>query len=727
MSRKGLEEVSVEAILKLYNLIVPEIQREYVWGFNEHNIIDVFIQDIIDGEAHKKNGQDLQIEELKKMLALKSASNDIKNTLEILIQKMNEESSELNIGFLYSYSPGYTSASKDRDLYLIDGQQRFTTLFLILFYLSIKEDKVNEFKHLFNVDINKGKLGFDYRVRSLTHQFFIDLIDKTKTIEDILSISQKTWFLESYSLDVTVKAIVGEKGNGIFQIFHKKFEKLDNKYFNYIKSNVKFWHFKTEETSQGEELYITMNSRGQQLADNESLRAKLFDSDIIRENHFHWSEQWEIWQDFFWKNRNKENIHSADEGFNEFLRWTLILNLMKKQSVNESDKVKEQILRLQITNDIKYFSDNFELPDIQNYFKALEFIYTEFKIFIKNEISHLYPMYSKREDSYKIKNYIDGVFLSQIELFRFLPILEYCKKHIEKDNQIDKIALYRFAKFVDNLSEDITVSKTVRDQISNIIKLTNRIDFGEDIIDLLHKENVSKTFLNEEQTLKLSIYEKYYENRYAIEDAFWYCEKLKHNRREIKHLIELNAEINTDFKVDDFKRIIKSYQIFLEREVDFWGNLLATDVYYEDSYRILRYYDFKAKKGLLYIIKSIYLCSYKNFDLLIENIQKDWIRNNYFSIEDLKAEKNRKKQLYILYIIATNNFNKKFIWNWNGEFNIGVFEENYDGLKSIFDKPYIYQIFNNSFRTNPNKILNIHSIKIKSTIMIEKLLEWSKN
>ncbi|MDQ8747840.1 GmrSD restriction endonuclease domain-containing protein [Elizabethkingia miricola] len=182
MSRKGLEEVSVEAILKLYNLIVPEIQREYVWGFNEHNIIDVFIQDIIDGEAHKKNGQDLQIEELKKMLALQSTSNDIKNTLEILIQKMNEESSELNIGFLYSYSPGYTTASKDRDLYLIDGQQRFTTLFLILFYLSIKEDKVNEFKHLFNVDINKGKLGFDYRVRSLTHQFFIDLIDNTKTI-----------------------------------------------------------------------------------------------------------------------------------------------------------------------------------------------------------------------------------------------------------------------------------------------------------------------------------------------------------------------------------------------------------------------------------------------------------------------------------------------------------------------------------------------------------------
>ncbi len=44
-----MEELSVKELMTKYNLIVPEIQREYVWGNNEFDILDVFIQDIKDG------------------------------------------------------------------------------------------------------------------------------------------------------------------------------------------------------------------------------------------------------------------------------------------------------------------------------------------------------------------------------------------------------------------------------------------------------------------------------------------------------------------------------------------------------------------------------------------------------------------------------------------------------------------------------------------------------
>ena len=40
--QKYLEELSVQQLAGKYNFIVPEIQREYVWGNNDYNILDKF-------------------------------------------------------------------------------------------------------------------------------------------------------------------------------------------------------------------------------------------------------------------------------------------------------------------------------------------------------------------------------------------------------------------------------------------------------------------------------------------------------------------------------------------------------------------------------------------------------------------------------------------------------------------------------------------------------------
>ena len=51
--QKYLEELSVQQLAGKYNFIVPEIQREYVWGNNDYNILDKFFTDI--KEAIKEN------------------------------------------------------------------------------------------------------------------------------------------------------------------------------------------------------------------------------------------------------------------------------------------------------------------------------------------------------------------------------------------------------------------------------------------------------------------------------------------------------------------------------------------------------------------------------------------------------------------------------------------------------------------------------------------------
>ena len=80
---------NIKELLKEEELIIPEIQRDYVWGDNE--------------------------------LVIKRFINNIKN------MKDNEE---LDIGFFYSYKI-YENFNA-----LIDGQQRITTLILLSWYVA---------------------------------------------------------------------------------------------------------------------------------------------------------------------------------------------------------------------------------------------------------------------------------------------------------------------------------------------------------------------------------------------------------------------------------------------------------------------------------------------------------------------------------------------------------------------------------------------------------------
>lgn len=316
---KPMKEVSVEEILQQYNLIVPEIQREYVWGYNQYGIFETFLTDMKEGFSSEADVPP-EIKSLQSTLENPLLDEDAKKSLLSLIERMRPVLS-MNIGFLYSYRPSYYIGNdREEDLYLIDGQQRFTTLFLTLFYFALKEGRKEDFFQLFKFDAAKEKIAFDYRVRSITHQFIIDLIAKSETVADLLSVRRQRWFLANYANDTTVKSITGTNENtGVFNLLHQFFGNDIQSYYDYIKKSIKFWHFKTEETSQGEELYITMNSRGQQLADNETIRAKLFDDDRVKNEPLYWSEQWELWQDFFWKHRDRETDGvTADEGFNEF-------------------------------------------------------------------------------------------------------------------------------------------------------------------------------------------------------------------------------------------------------------------------------------------------------------------------------------------------------------------------------------------------------------------------
>ena len=88
-----MDKKNINDLLNDFNFVVPEIQREYVWGANKNKrVLSQFLKDL-----DHKLGQ-----------------------------------GDANIGFLYSYESG-------AEHYLIDGQQRYTTILLLCYYLAALE------------------------------------------------------------------------------------------------------------------------------------------------------------------------------------------------------------------------------------------------------------------------------------------------------------------------------------------------------------------------------------------------------------------------------------------------------------------------------------------------------------------------------------------------------------------------------------------------------------
>ena len=286
-----MKEMSIKELLE-QTMVVPEIQREYVWGNSKNRLV------------------------LEKFL------DELDNAL-----KNNKES---NIGFLYSYGAENTSAPKDVPHYIIDGQQRFTTVVLLLFYFAIKAGKTDEFEGLLGWD--KPMMHFSYRVRPLTEHFLVNLFSKTTSIEQLKNVKDSIWYISEYDNDKTIASICSLYKYAT----EKKYEEID---YDSLLNRVRFYYFDVKQTSQGEELYITMNSRGEKLNDAEQIKpyileklgkGRRLDAAKYRQEA---AKEWDTWEDFLFERletKDLDNINKIDIALENIIKITLELYGTKK-------------------------------------------------------------------------------------------------------------------------------------------------------------------------------------------------------------------------------------------------------------------------------------------------------------------------------------------------------------------------------------------------------------
>ncbi|MCX2454345.1 DUF262 domain-containing protein [Pedobacter sp. PLR] len=286
-------------------IIIPDFQRDYCWG----------------DKAHGANGN----------------TDIVSSFLETLIEAFNDDKdNEVLLGKIdvYEHPKEY--------IHLTDGQQRLTTLYLLigmLYKITRKEKLRNCLISEFELLHESKSPYLQYAIRESTVFFLQDLVNEFFIAENSLNVSDivkpNNWYFKEYNLDESVKsmllslAVIEGKLNSNIKLSSDEF-------LDFIIHKVKIQYYDVQDKKHGEERFVIINTTGKSLTVSENAKPILLAgiTDEIKQAMF--AEQWEDRETWFWKNRSKdENI--ADNGVNKFLIWCF--QIIDKQ--DEVDLIKK--------------------------------------------------------------------------------------------------------------------------------------------------------------------------------------------------------------------------------------------------------------------------------------------------------------------------------------------------------------------------------------------------
>lgn len=299
-----MEEKNLHSLLQS-SRVVPEIQREYVWGHNEQVLIS-FLENLND----RKSG---------------IASN---------------------VGFLYSYD-------SEGEYHLIDGQQRFTTLVLLALYCARVEKKpVKDYTSLLN--------KFSYRVRTATDEYLKSLLeDKSLNHFSEEVLGKKKYCHISGNEDPSTSSMIAA-----LQTIDKFRRAKGDDFvitFDSVMCDVKFWTFDVENTTQGEELYISMNSRGENLLGYENIKPLLLEKagNSRSAKGETWGKAWDNWEDCLF-------VHTKDVKKVNLAMERLILMAIQLCTAKPQTEInaKKDIRKITIQQVEEYFDSFFRVLNV---------------------------------------------------------------------------------------------------------------------------------------------------------------------------------------------------------------------------------------------------------------------------------------------------------------------------------------------------------------------------
>jgi hypothetical protein len=554
-------------------IVIPEIQRDYVWA--EDQVLGII--NSIKLDFKKFNDSNIPVE-IPQDMELQTAFHEF-------YKKRNLTS---NIGFIYAYNDEQYPGR----YFLIDGQQRITTMFLVLLALARRNKSCKEsFKRTYLIE-NQSKL--DYRVRESSHDFINKLIPFV--LDNDEEIIDQAWYYEDYKNDTTINSITAN-----FKLILNYFDQKtcnEVEFYDFLENYTEFWYFDTNVSEQGEELYIYMNARGEQVQANENIKADLLSefSSIEEKNHF--GKKWEDWQDFFWQNRsfieknktvkNKTvKNENADKGYNEFL--TCISGLERYLFENEdyfySKESFEKFNQIKVVHILEPIS----LATIEKYIKGLQFLLSkreEFKILYPSAtwldkcLSEIFSLFNGDKTNW-YADFVDANRATERNRMVFIwPILYFLSKidvetvtitNVYRLLRIYYLKYHNFNRAVKGIKNDV-------EHLTNNFDVDILLYIARNQSNILNGNLISETddereikFLSKEEFLKMNfLFDNRFdlENQRKLEMAIWKIEDHKFNidgsdvgAINISHLVDFQKEINLKNLEDICSKFYESFPL----------------------------------------------------------------------------------------------------------------------------------------------------------------------
>ena len=428
-------------LLSNYKIEIPKIQRDYAQGRKEPEIINIV-------------GNFLE---------------DIKNSI--------ISSEELNLDFVYG-------KVEDSILIPLDGQQRLTTLFLIHWYIALKEDRLtNEVKNTLS--------KFTYETRVSSEDFCKNLISENidyNSINNKISeiITDSKWYFLSWELDPTVSAMLN-----MLDLIHNKFKDVEEQLFEKLEDeiNITFQFLPLEQFKLTDELYIKMNARGKPLTEFENFKANFSQFLTTLEDKSKLDNEW---LDIFWnfeKNRSSEIVtDNVDEQFFNFFK-NITLNFYAEENNIDRD-----------------FLDNYNLfENYNNVYDQQKYISQIVNIF--NGLT----TYTDKESVFK--NFLSSS-VSYSERLRFYSLSHFFIKFGQVDNE-NKEILNKWMRITVNLINNTRIESPTnyRDVIRSIKSLSEHIS---DIYTF-----VSSSFEGIKYFSRIQIEEENLKAKLIVDDVDW--------------------------------------------------------------------------------------------------------------------------------------------------------------------------------------------------------------
>ena len=423
-------------LLYKYNIEIPKIQRDYAQGRKDLPIIKL----------------------------VKTFLDDIKKAI-----KYNKE---LNLDFVYG--------KVDEGILIpLDGQQRLTTLFLIHWYIALKENRLTEIKDRLS--------KFTYETRVSSSDFCknlvlnnIDYNPKSETISD--TISDSAWYFLSWELDPTVSAMLK-----MLDRIHEKFKDIKDPLFEKLKTNITFHFLPLKKFKLTDELYIKMNARGKLLTDFENFKAKFSPYlDTLDKSKLD-----NEWLDIFWKLESPSEIEpeNVDKNFFNFFK-NITLNFFAETN-NDDNRL-----------------DSYDLFDIYSgIYKKDEYVYVEQIIEVFNGLT---PYVDEKEI---FKKFLSSS-VNYWERLRFYSLSRFFIKYKQVNND-NKTILERWMRVTQNLINNTLIQSPIN--YKNAIKSIKKL--SENISDIYNYVKDSSDKI--EGFLKIQIKEEGLKAKLILEDSKW--------------------------------------------------------------------------------------------------------------------------------------------------------------------------------------------------------------